>query len=59
MFRYKTIAEQLREERTKNEQLRANQSRAEADLAYLAMMCEVELESTTDMSEEDTDANEV
>lgn len=45
MFKYKSLAEQLREERTKNEQLRAAQRKTEADTEYIAMMCDVELES--------------
>ncbi len=45
MFKYKSIKEQLREERTKNEQLRAAQIKNEADTEYIAMMCDVELET--------------
>lgn len=45
MFKYKSVAQQLREERTKNEQLRAAQRKTEADTEYIAMMCDVELES--------------
>ena len=48
MFKYKSLAEQLREERTKNEQLRAAQRKTEADTEYIAMMCDVELESPGD-----------
>lgn len=45
MFKYKSLAKQLRAERTKNEQLMAAQSKIEADTEYIAMMCDVELES--------------
>ena len=45
MFKYKSVKEQLREERVNNEQLRAAQRKTEADTEYIAMMCDVELES--------------
>lgn len=40
----KDTRKQLREERRKNELLTAKLNKAEADLAYLAMMTDVELE---------------
>lgn len=48
MFKYKSVKEQLREERANNEQLRAAQRKTEADTEYIAMMCDVELESHED-----------
>lgn len=58
MFKYKSLAEQLREERTKNEQFRAAQRKTEADTEYIAMMCDVELESPEDENEMEVHQNE-
>lgn len=53
MFHYKSIKEYSLQERRKNEQLQAALNRANADLDYLAMMTDVELEQ-----EENDDGNE-
>lgn len=45
MFKYKSVTQQLVEERKKNEALRANQQHSDADIEYIAMMCDVELET--------------
>lgn len=46
---YRNVNEQLRLERQKNEALAADNARLHADLAYVAMMADVELD------EEETD----
>ena len=58
MFKYKSVAQQLREERTKNEKLRAKQRKLEADTEYIAMMCDVELEMEKMDNMEDISENE-
>ena len=45
MFRYKTLEEQLIEERYKVEQLISSQHQSKADIDYIAMMCDVELDT--------------
>lgn len=52
MFKYKSIREQLREERAKNEQLRSAQAKNASDTEYIAMMCDIDLdiaEKSTEM----------
>ena len=44
MFDFKSTRKQLLEERRKNAQLTANLNRTTADVAYLAMMTDVEIE---------------
>ena len=44
MFGYKSLHEQLIEERNKNEQLQYQLEKANADLYYIAMMTDVDLE---------------
>lgn len=44
MFGYKSLHEQLIEERNKNEQLQYQLEKANADLYYIAMMADVDLE---------------
>ncbi len=53
MFKYKSSQESLFEERKKNEQLQAQTLKQRADIDYLAMMSDVELESDefTEVSE--------
>lgn len=45
MFGFKTTREQVIEERRKNAQLQAELDKTNADIAYLAMMTDVELEN--------------
>ena len=52
MLKYKTTKEQLIEERNKNTQLRAELYKATADVEYIAMMTDIELEEETE-SEDD------
>lgn len=52
MFEYKDIKRQLLEEKKKNAKLQAKLAKTNADIEYIAMMTDVELE-------EDTDENEV
>lgn len=44
MFRYKSIHEQLFEERRKNAKLQAQVDKANADIEYVAMMADVDIE---------------
>lgn len=44
----KTEKEQLREERQKNERLTAALAKANADLEYIAMMADIDLDSDQD-----------
>lgn len=44
MFGFKGIREQMIEERRKNAQLRAQYEKINADVIYIAMMSDVELE---------------
>lgn len=44
MFDFKSTRKQLLEERRKNAQLKAKLNRTTADVAYLAMMTDVEIE---------------
>lgn len=44
MFHYKSVKEYSLQERRRNEQLQAAFDKAKADLEYLAMMTDVELE---------------
>ena len=48
MFDFKSTRKQLLEERRKNAQLTANLNRTTADVAYLAMMTDVEMEDDSD-----------
>lgn len=45
MFRYKTLQERLVEEHRKVELLQSSQQQSKADIDYIAMMCDVELET--------------
>lgn len=53
MFKFKDVKTQLLEEKKKNAELQAKLAKTNADVEYIAMMTDVELE------EEDTDENEV
>lgn len=48
MFKYKTISEQLIEERKKNHLLSVKIEKLLSDMDYIAMMCDVELEEEND-----------
>ncbi len=48
MFKYKTISEQLIEERKKNQILSVKLKKILSDMDYIAMMCDVELEEEND-----------
>ena len=45
MFLYKTVKEQLIEERKRREASDARLEKSRADVDYIAMMCDVELET--------------
>ena len=53
MFRYIPLKEQVMEERRKNAVLQAQADKNTSDIDYIAMMCDVELD--TDGEQEDTD----
>lgn len=53
MFRYIPLKEQVMEERRKNAVLQAQADKNASDIDYIAMMCDVELD--TDGEQEDTD----
>ena len=52
MLKIKTVKEQLREAQRKNERLLAAQKEQQSNIDYLAMMCEVELETEADYNEQ-------
>ena len=54
MFRYKTLQKRLVEERHRGEILQSSQQQSKADIDYIAMMCDVELE-TEEIQEVQTD----
>lgn len=59
MFGYKSTKEQLLEERRKNAQLQAALDKTSADVEYIAMMTDVELDDDEELMEtevEDDDA---
>lgn len=51
MFRYKSLGQQLIDERKKNAALKAQTDRNAADIDYIAMMSNIELDA--DETEED------
>ena len=53
MDKYKSLKVQLLEERKKREKAQSDLQKATADMDYIAMMCDVELE-TTDEKEIDS-----
>lgn len=58
MFGFKGIREQMIEERRKNAQLRAEFEKINADVIYIAMMSDVELE-TEEETEVKNNGNEI
>ena len=52
MFRYKSIKEQLLEERRKSEELKAQNIKQQSDIDYLSMMNDVELETEEEIKDE-------
>ena len=52
MFKFKTISEQLIEERKKNRILAVKLEKLLSDMDYIAMMCDVELEEENEDAEE-------
>ena len=57
MFKYIPIEEQLIKEKNKNAQLSAENAELAANVDYLAMMCDVDLDEDTDEASE-VNANE-
>ena len=55
MFGFKSTREQLVEERRKNAQLQAALDKTSADVEYIAMMTDVELEDDEEMEGEEDD----
>ncbi len=55
MFGFKSTREQLVEERRKNAQLQAALDKTSADVEYIAMMTDVELEDDEEMEGEKDD----
>lgn len=53
MFKYIPIEKQLVEEKNKNAQLKAENAVLSANVDYLAMMCDVELDDTDEEGEDD------
>ncbi len=49
MFKYKSVSQQTVEERRKNEQLQAHSLKQRSDIDYIAMMNDVELETTEEV----------
>lgn len=49
MFKYKSIKMQLVEERRKREKAQSDLQKTTADVDYIAMMCDVELETTDEV----------
>lgn len=58
MFGFKGIREQMIEERRKNAQLRAEFEKINADVIYIAMMSDVELETEEETEVKNND-NEI
>ena len=48
MLKIKTVKEQLRDAQRENERLLSAQKEQQSNIDYLAMMCEVELETEAD-----------
>ena len=53
MFNYLSIDKLLHRERAKNEKLREESRKLAADVDYIAMMCDVELEGEEDGNEQE------
>ena len=54
MFKFKTLREILMQERRRGEILQSAQQQSKADIDYIAMMCDVELE-TAEIQEVEAD----
>jgi hypothetical protein len=52
MFLYKNVKEQLADEQKKNAKLQAQLNKALADIEYLSMMTDVEMDTETEEMEE-------
>jgi len=57
-MQYLSLKDQLLKERQKNAALSAEAAKNTADIDYIAMMCDVELESTDDNGITDTEIEE-
>jgi hypothetical protein len=51
MFKYITVKEQVLTERKKNAQLAAENVKLKSDLDYVAMMCDIDLDTETNEQE--------
>lgn len=51
MFKYKPLKNQILEERKKTARLSAEIMKKSADIDYIAMMCDIELEESEDKDE--------
>lgn len=51
MFKFKDVKTQLMEEKKKNAELQAKLNKTNADVEYIAMMTDVELEEETENDE--------
>ena len=51
MFIYKPLKNQIMEERKKNARLTAELLKKSADIDYIAMMCDIDLEESEDSDE--------
>jgi len=56
MFGFKSTREQLLEERRKNAELQATLDKTSADVEYIAMMTDVELDDDEETEVEENDA---
>lgn len=52
MFKYRSVYQQVSVLRLENDALAAAQQQLEADLAYMAMMCDVDLEKEEEENDE-------
>lgn len=53
MFKYISVEEQLIKEKNKNAQLRAENAELAANVDYLAMMCDVELDEDAEVTSDE------
>ena len=53
MFAMKTVKDQLLDQRRENVRLKAELEKTTADVAYIAMMTDIELDTDNDETEED------
>lgn len=54
MFKYVPVREQLQLERKKTAQLQSSLEKASADIEYIAMMTDIELDEETEVEDHDT-----